>query len=72
MSCGVGNRCGSDLMLLWLWCRPAAVTPTEPLAWEPPYAAGAALKRKKKKVLGFQRMNLGVGAQIFSPLQGLP
>ena len=25
VSCGVGHRCGSDLMLLWLWHRPAVV-----------------------------------------------
>ena len=25
MSCGVGHRHGSDLALLQLWCRPAAV-----------------------------------------------
>ena len=35
--------------LLWLWCRPAATAPVQPLAWEPPYAAGAALQRTKKK-----------------------
>ena len=29
--------------------RPAAVAPTGPLAWEPPYAVGAVLKKKKKK-----------------------
>ena len=46
MSCGVGHRHGSDLMLLWLWRRPAATTPIGPLAWELPYAAGAALKNK--------------------------
>ena len=38
-----------DLALLWLWCRPAAVAPIRPLAWEPPYAAGVALKRQKTK-----------------------
>ena len=27
MSCGVGCRRGSDLALLWLWCRLAATTP---------------------------------------------
>ena len=27
-------------------CRPAAAAPIRPLAWEPPYAAGAALKSK--------------------------
>ena len=37
-----------DPVLLWLWCRPAAVAPVTPLAWEPPHAAGAALKRQKK------------------------
>ena len=29
----------------------AAVAPSRPLAWEFPYAADAALKKKKKKVL---------------------
>ena len=33
-------------MLLWLWCRQAAVAPIGPLAWEPPYAVGAALKKQ--------------------------
>ena len=33
-----------DPALLWLWCRPAAVAPIRPLAWEAPYAVGAALK----------------------------
>ena len=46
MSCGVGQRCGTDLVLLWLWCRLAAAAPTGPLAREPTYAAGAALKKK--------------------------
>ena len=49
MSCGVGRRCGSDLALLWLCRRLAAVAPIRPLAWEPPFAAGVALKSKKKK-----------------------
>ena len=46
---GEGRRHGSDLMLLWLWHRPAAVALTGPLAWELPYATSVALKRKKKK-----------------------
>ena len=25
MSCGVCHRCGLDPVLLWLWCRAAAV-----------------------------------------------
>ena len=49
MSCGVGGRCGSDLVLLWLWRRLAATALIRPLAWEPPYATGAAQKKKKKK-----------------------
>ena len=38
-----------DLLLLWLWCRPAAVALIKPLAWEPPYAVGVALKKSKAK-----------------------
>ena len=47
MSCGVG----SDPMLLWLWHRPAAVAPIQPLVWEPPYATGGALKKRQKKIV---------------------
>ena len=35
-------------MLLWLRHRPVATALIRPLAWEPPYAAGAALKRQKE------------------------
>ena len=49
MTCGIDHRHGSDLALLWLWHRPAAIAPIRPLAWEFPYAVGAALKSKKKK-----------------------
>ena len=49
MSCSVGCRRGSDPMLLWLWHRPAATALIGPLGWEPPYAAGEALKRQKTK-----------------------
>ena len=49
MSCGVGHRCASDPVLLWLWCRPAAeasdLTPSLGIS----YATHAALKKKKKK-----------------------
>jgi len=44
-----------DPELLWLWRRLAATALIRPLAWEPPYAAGAAqemakkTKKKKKK-----------------------
>ena len=32
-----------------LWRRPAAAALIGPLAWEPPYAAGAALQKKEKE-----------------------
>ena len=51
MSCGIGHRRSLDAELLWLWCRQVATAPVRPLAWEPPYAVGAAqemAKRKKK------------------------
>ena len=51
LSCGVGHRCGKDLVLLWLWCRLETTTPTGPLAWEPPCASGVALKKKEKSNL---------------------
>ena len=51
MSCGAGRRHASDPALLWLWCRPAAVAPIQPLAWELPYVAGAAPKKEKRKYI---------------------
>ena len=36
-------------MLLWLWCRLAAVALIRPLEWESSYASGVALKGKKQK-----------------------
>ena len=49
VSCGVGCRRSSDLALLWLQRRPAAVALIRSLAWELPHAAGVALKGKKNK-----------------------
>ena len=48
-SCVLGLGWGSDLALLWLWCRPAAAAPIRPLTWES-YPSGASLKRQKKKL----------------------
>ena len=45
VSCGAGCRCSFDPTLLWLWCRLAATAPIGTQAWEPPYAAGAALEK---------------------------
>ena len=42
-----------DLVLLWLWCRLAGVAVIRPLAWEPPYAAGVALKRQNMHIYIF-------------------
>ena len=39
---GLGIQCCHE----W-WCRLAAAAPISLLAWEPPYAAGVALKKKK-------------------------
>ena len=58
MSCGVGRRCSSDPMLLWLWHRPSATALIRPLAWELPYTVGVALEKtkrpKKKKKTKYQ------------------
>ena len=51
MSCGVGQRQGSDLALLLLWCRPEAAALMRPLAWELPHALGVALKRQKQRLI---------------------
>ena len=45
-SCGIDYRGGLDPVLLCLWHRPVAVALIQPLAWELPYAAVAALKRQ--------------------------
>ena len=49
----------NDPALLWLWFRPVATALQlwfNPLAWEFPYATGAALKRQKKKVSDSPRL----------------
>jgi len=39
-----------DLMLQWLWCRPAAIALIPPLAQELPYDASEAVKQKKEEI----------------------
>ena len=62
--------------------RPAATTLIRPLAWEPPYATGTALKRqkdqKKKKVMGLwsswhgaAEMNLTRNHEVVDSIPGL-
>ena len=48
VSWGIVHRHGSEPVLLWLWL--AAVAPIQPLAWEPPYATGVALKNQQIKL----------------------
>ena len=70
MSCGVHHRCGSDLALLWLWYRLAAIAPILPLAWELLYTAGVALRRKKKdKTKAIKRDKEGYYLMIKGPIQ---
>ena len=45
----LSHRLSLDPVLLWLWCRLAAVASIQPLAWECPFGAGVAIKKKKKK-----------------------
>ena len=52
-------------MLLWLWCRPAALAPIQPVAWEAPYALSVALKKKAKKKKGrWKVVELGFGVEL--------
>ena len=48
-SCSIDHKRGSDPALQWLWHRLAAAALVRPLAWEPPYAAGSALKRQNNQ-----------------------
>ena len=62
MSYGVGHRRSSDPALLWLWCRLEATAPNEPLAWELPYAEGAALKRQKEDIMYMKAFSMPLNA----------
>ena len=39
----------STQIWLWLWHRPTAVAPIQPLAWEIPYTTDMALKSRTNK-----------------------
>ena len=71
MSCGVGHRCGWDLVLLWLWCNVSYSSDLiRPLAWELPYALSAALKRQKKKKKKHCRLHLSLEElpKLYTPI----
>ena len=48
------------------WRRPAATALIRPLAWEPPQAAGAALKRPKEKEKERKKVENKLGFGSFS------
>ena len=57
----MGRRCSSDPALLWLWHRLAATALIRPLAWEPPYATGAAQEMAKKTKKKERKCGLNLG-----------
>ena len=81
MRCGIGCRCGSDPVLLWLCCRQVAIALIQQLllAWEPPYTVDPALKRQKKKkkrllvnLIMYKPLSSGKGSQVgLNPLTPL-
>ena len=64
LCCGVGRRRGPDPELLWLWCGPVAIALIRPLVWDPPYAAGAALKRQKGKKRKKEKKQVSSGMEV--------
>ena len=76
MNSGIGCRHSSDPMLPWLWRRPVAIAPNWPLAWEPLYVVGMALKRqntkKKKKKNACSVQELHYHNQKGAKIQSLP
>ena len=61
-----------DPVLLWLWRMLVATAPVRPLAWESPYATGAALEKgqedQKKKI---QLVSMRMQVQALALLSGL-
>ena len=52
------------MVLSWLWHRPAAAALIPLLAGELPYTAGTAIKKEKKKIVGFFSL-LAVSLSVF-------
>ena len=67
VTCGVGHRRSSEPV-----ARLVATVSTGPLAWEPPYAVGVALKDKKtKKKLKIMKLQQGISSSnCLKPLMG--
>ena len=60
---------GWDLVVLWLWLKPAVAALIRPLSQEFPNAVGAALKKKKKKkFLILMKSILSIFSFVVSPL----
>ena len=57
-------------MLLWLWQGPEAAAPIGPLAWELPYAAGVAIKGKRKNKTKISLWDLVPDIDIFKTPPG--
>ena len=58
MSYSVGHRHSSDLALLWLWHRPAATAPTQPVALGTFICCGCGPKKKKKiRIYKYKKIN---------------
>ena len=43
----IGHRCGLDLMLPWLWCRPATASLIQSLNQKFPYTTSVPVKKEK-------------------------
>ena len=64
----LGGRHGSDLLSLWLWCRPGAAAPIQPLARERLHAAGVSLKTKTNQIKEAQVVKEPPGGLHLLPL----
>ena len=64
VSCDVGQKHGSDPVLLWLRYRLAATALIRPLTWEPPGASSAALKSKAKQNKILKKKNKARGIRL--------
>ena len=60
----LGSLVAVAVALLWLWGRPVATVLIRPLAWEPPYAMGAAQENTKKFLNKKKRECVSGGSDI--------